>query len=154
MSCGAFKGRVIAVVDIIENKSREQKMVAVKAEQLSASIATSGSVALYGIYFDSGKASIQPKSDSSLREVVKLMATSPALKLLEVGHTDNVGSFEQNMGLSIQRAAAVVDKLAGKYGVEKSRLRAVGVSYSAPKSTNDTEPGRAKNRRVELVKSH
>lgn len=69
-----------------------------------------------------------------------------------VGHTDNVGDAAMNMDLSRRRAGAVVDALAAKYGVVASRLNAVGVGPFAPVASNETEEGRGKNRRVELVK--
>ena len=69
-----------------------------------------------------------------------------------VGHTDNVGEFGYNMGLSERRAAAAVKELTAKYGVAASRLKPAGAGPIAPVAPNDGEEGRAKNRRVELVK--
>jgi outer membrane protein OmpA-like peptidoglycan-associated protein len=69
-----------------------------------------------------------------------------------VGHTDNVGGYEYNMGLSERRAAAVVKELTGKHGIQAARLKAAGAGPLAPVAPNDNDPGRAKNRRVELVK--
>ena len=69
-----------------------------------------------------------------------------------VGHTDNVGSFDSNMRLSKDRAEAVARTLSGKHGVAAARLKAYGVASLAPITSNDTEDGKAKNRRVELVK--
>lgn len=66
---------------------------------------------------------------------------------------DNVGTFDFNTGLSQRRAAAVVATLTGKYGIAKTRLTPVGVSFAAPVASNKTEEGRAKNRRVELVEN-
>ena len=82
----------------------------------------------------------------------KLLKDNPALKLLVVGHTDNVGNFPFNMDLSQRRAAAVVAALASR-GAAKDRLTPVGVSFASPIATNKTEEGRAKNRRVELVEN-
>jgi outer membrane protein OmpA-like peptidoglycan-associated protein len=81
------------------------------------------------------------------------MKKSPALKLLVVGHTDNVGSFQFNMDLSQRRAAAVVAALTARFSVAKDRLTPVGVSFASPVAPNRTEEGRAKNRRVELVEN-
>jgi outer membrane protein OmpA-like peptidoglycan-associated protein len=75
------------------------------------------------------------------------------LKLLVVGHTDNVGSYGFNMDLSQRRAAAVVAALAGRFGIARDRLSPVGVSYASPVASNRAEEGRAKNRRVELVEN-
>ncbi len=148
--CKAFNDRAIAVVDILQTKGMDAKMVTLKAEEMAQSLAEKGSVALYGIYFDSGKATIKPESKETLEQIAELLKT-PALKLLVVGHTDNVGSFEANMKLSDQRAAAVMQALTTTYGIEKTRLKAVGVSFACPVATNATDEGRAKNRRVELV---
>jgi outer membrane protein OmpA-like peptidoglycan-associated protein len=69
-----------------------------------------------------------------------------------VGHTDNVGGYDYNVGLSQRRAAAVVKELSGRHGVATARLKPAGAGPIAPVAPNDTEGGRAKNRRVELVK--
>lgn len=69
-----------------------------------------------------------------------------------VGHTDNVGSLDSNLKLSLDRAAAVVAALTGKYAIAAARLSPHGVASLSPVTSNDTEEGRAKNRRVELVK--
>jgi OmpA-OmpF porin, OOP family len=151
--CKAFDSRSIAVVDILQTKAREQKMVTVKAEEMASKIANTGSVALYGIYFDFNKSDLKPESDATLNEIAKLLKNDNSLKLLVVGHTDNVGTFDFNTGLSQRRAAAVVAALSTKYGIAKSRLTPVGVSFAAPVASNKTDEGRAKNRRVELVEN-
>jgi outer membrane protein OmpA-like peptidoglycan-associated protein len=69
-----------------------------------------------------------------------------------VGHTDYVGSADTNVALSLARAKAVVQALVQKYGIDAARLAPFGAGPYAPVATNDTEDGRAKNRRVELVK--
>jgi outer membrane protein OmpA-like peptidoglycan-associated protein len=149
--CKAFNDRTIAVVDVIEVTGMEAKMVTINAEEMAQAIARDGSVALYGIYFDSGKADIKPESAETLEQIAKFLANTPELDLLIVGHTDNVGSFESNMDLSKRRAEAVVNALTSTYEIDNARLMAVGVSFAAPVATNATEEGRAKNRRVELV---
>lgn len=149
--CKAFNGRTIAVVDILEAKEREQKMVTVKAEEMAKELATTGSIALYGIYFDFNKADIKPESAPTLEQIAKLLSDNGSLKLLVAGHTDNVGSFSFNMDLSQRRAEAVVTELVSKYGIDRNRLMPVGVSFACPVAPNTIEEGRAKNRRVELV---
>ena len=151
--CVKFNGRTVAVVDIIEAKDREKKMVTVDAGEMAKSIDTTGRVALYGIYFDFNKADVKPESDSTLTEIAALLKKSAGLKLLVVGHTDNVGSFQFNMDLSQRRAAAVVAALTTRFSVAKDRLTPVGVSFASPVAPNRTEEGRAKNRRVELVEN-
>ena len=149
--CKGFNGRTIAVVDIVEAKDRENKMVTVDAGEMAKSIDSTGRVALYGIYFDFNKADVKPESDATLEQIAALMKKDTALKVLVVGHTDNVGSFSFNMDLSQRRAAAVVAALATRFAVGKDRLTPVGVSFASPVAPNKTEEGRAKNRRVELV---
>ena len=83
---------------------------------------------------------------------VKMLQQDPKMKVYVVGHTDNVGSLNANMELSRQRAGAVVQVLTGKYGVAAARLSPYGDGPYAPVTSNDTEAGRAMNRRVELVK--
>ncbi|OYW74148.1 MAG: hypothetical protein B7Z37_18805 [Verrucomicrobia bacterium 12-59-8] len=140
----------IVRVDICEVKPMEQKMVLVKAAEMASQIALNGKVALYGIQFDTDKATIRPDSEATLAEIAKLLEEKPDLRVLVVGHTDTEGSFEYNRSLSQRRADSVVANLAGK-GISKERLFPVGISFASPVATNATEEGRAKNRRVELV---
>ena len=149
--CVKLHGRTIAVVDIIEAKDRENKMVTVDAGEMAKSIDATGRIALYGIYFDFNKADVKPESDETLGHIAALMKQNPALKVLIVGHTDNVGTFAFNLDLSQRRAAAVVAALATRFSVGKDRMTPVGVSFASPVAPNRNEEGRAKNRRVELV---
>ena len=151
-SCVALNNRAIAVVDLIEPKEREQKMVTVSSGDMARAISSTGKVALYGIYFDFNKTDVKPESEPTLTEIAKLLKERP-MKVLVVGHTDNVGSFSFNMDLSQRRAAAVVAALAGRHGVGRDRLTPVGVSFASPVAPNASEEGRAKNRRVELVEN-
>lgn len=145
-----FNGGEGYTVNIVEKETMKQHVVA-DAASLANSIRNSGKVAVYGIYFDTGKAEIMPQSEESLKEIAKLLQTNPQLKLYVVGHTDNVGNIEYNMKLSKERADAVVKTLLAEHSIEASRLRAFGVGPLAPVSSNMTEEGRALNRRVELV---
>lgn len=151
--CKGFEGQTIAIVDIIEPKVREQKMVTVQASEMASAISASGKVALYGIYFDTNMADVKLESDPTLEQVAKLLQNNPALRLLVVGHTDNVGDFTANMALSQRRAASVTSLLVERYVINKERLLPVGVSFASPVGTNSSEEGRAKNRRVELVEN-
>ncbi|MBV5319640.1 MAG: OmpA family protein [Chlorobium phaeobacteroides] len=146
----AKRGAYIAV-DVVETQPMVQKMVTVSADQMTQAITSTGRVSLYGIYFDTNKSDIKPASSPALVEIAKLMKSQPALKLHVVGHTDNVGGYEFNMGLSKRRADAVVASLVRNHGIAPARLAANGVAYLAPVAPNTTEAGRAKNRRVELV---
>ena len=149
--CNVFADRTVLIVDILEQKAMEQTMVTVKAEEMAQAINTAGRVALYGLYFDSGKAEVKPESKATLEQIAKLLAGTPSLKLLVVGHTDDVGGFASNMDLSKRRAESVIAALAGQYRIDRQRLTPVGVSFASPVAPNTNEDGRAKNRRVELV---
>lgn len=135
----------------IDKQAMKQEVVAT-AEVMNKDIMTQGHVSVYGIYFDTAKAEIKPESDAAIAEIAKLLQNTAALKVYVVGHTDNVGSFEANMKLSRDRAESVIRELTGKYHIGADRLKAHGVSSLAPVGSNDTEDGKQKNRRVELVK--
>jgi outer membrane protein OmpA-like peptidoglycan-associated protein len=138
-------------LSIVQKQDMAQTIVA-DAAAMSNDINASGHVAVYGIYFDSGKALIKPESTQAIGEIAKLLKGQPALKLFVVGHTDNEGTVEGNVALSQARAEAVLKALTGEHGVAAARLRAYGCGQFAPLATNDSDAGRAKNRRVELVK--
>ncbi len=146
---GSYDGPKV-VLSVIEPKAMETGLVT--AEMMEAQIKQTGKVAIYSIYFDFDKADIKSESKPTIEEIAKLLKRNPSLKLYIVGHTDNVGNFEYNIKLSERRAEAVVRELVEKYGISKDRLRAYGVGPLCPVSTNETEEGRANNRRVELVK--
>jgi outer membrane protein OmpA-like peptidoglycan-associated protein len=136
---------------IVEKEVMEQEIVA-NAEAMGNDINAKGHVSIYGIYFDTGKSEIKPESDAAISEIAKLMTNNSTLKVYVVGHTDNTGSFDSNMKLSKDRADAVAKVLTDKYGIAAARLKSYGVASLSPVSSNDTEDGKAKNRRVELVK--
>lgn len=138
-------------LDVIEVKPMETGLVTVNADALAKDIARTGHVAIYGIYFDTGKADVKPESEPVLQEIAKLLQQNPELKLYVVGHTDNVGDLAYNMELSQARADAVVKILVSQYSINAKRLEAHGVGFLAPVASNKTEEGLAKNRRVELV---
>ena len=138
-------------IHLIEKQAMKQDVVA-DASAMDKSIKESGKATLYGIYFDTGKADVKPESEAALKEIAKLLKDDANLKLYVVGHTDNSGTLEVNMKLSQDRAVAVVNALVSKYNVGASRLKACGDGPTAPVASNDTEEGRALNRRVELVK--
>jgi outer membrane protein OmpA-like peptidoglycan-associated protein len=145
------KGQVLLQVDIVESAAMEEKMVNVAAEEMAEQISASGSIALYGIYFDTNKTELKAESSITLEQIAKLLRDDSTLKLLVVGHTDNVGTLLYNMELSSRRAAAVVAALTADYAINANRLTSVGVAYASPVASNYTEEGRAQNRRVELV---
>jgi outer membrane protein OmpA-like peptidoglycan-associated protein len=130
----------------------ESGLITVNAATLANDINRTGHASVYGIYFDTGKADVKPQSDATLKEIAKLLQGQPQLKLYVVGHTDNQGALDPNMDLSRRRAEAVLTALTTKYAVPAIRLRAYGCGPYSPVASNDSENGRAKNRRVELVK--
>jgi outer membrane protein OmpA-like peptidoglycan-associated protein len=135
---------------IVRVASMEQGVV-VSADQIRKSLAESGKVVFYGIYFDTDKATLKAESEPTLAEMAKYLKANAATKVYIVGHTDMQGGAEHNQKLSQARAAAVVAALSGRHGIARERLGAEGVGPYAPVAANDTEGGRAKNRRVEMV---
>jgi len=138
-------------INIIEKDLMNQDVVA-DASSMANSIKETGKVALYGIYFDTGKSVLKPESLATIQEIARLLKADAALKVYVVGHTDNVGSFEANIKLSQERAAAVVNALVTQHSVSAASLKAYGDGPTAPVASNEKEEGRALNRRVELVK--
>jgi OmpA-OmpF porin, OOP family len=135
---------------IITTKEMQQEVTA-DASALSDEISKSGHVAVYGIHFDTGKATILPDSENALAEIVKLLLQNTDLKLRVEGHTDNQGNAAANHALSERRAQAVVSWVTA-HGVQGTRLSAIGMGQTKPVADNGSDDGRAKNRRVELVK--
>jgi len=147
----AEKGNGSIWLRIVEKKAMTQYVVA-DAAAFGNDLKATGHVAVYGIYFDTNKSEVKPESKAALEEIAKLMKQDPSLKLKVVGHTDMTGALDANMKLSQARGEAVAQALIGQHGVSPSRLKGYGVGPLAPIATNGTEEGRAKNRRVELVK--
>ena len=139
------------VLTIVEKQAMVQEVTA-SAELFRSGLKASGHVEVPGIYFDTGKAELKPESDAAVAEVASLLKADPSLKVYVVGHTDNTASLDVNSRLSQARAEAVVQALVGKHGIAAARLIGRGVGPLAPVASNDAEDGRAKNRRVELVR--
>jgi len=146
---GANIGHPGCQVSIIEIKGMSFTMV--DAKNMAQSIKKTGSVSVYGIYFDSGEARLKPKSLATLSEISKLLKSHKDLRIILVGHTDNQGDFDFNVALSKNRAEAVKEALTKSQGVDADRLRTWGAGMTAPIASNTNEKGRALNRRVELV---
>jgi outer membrane protein OmpA-like peptidoglycan-associated protein len=135
---------------IIEKEAMKQEVV-LDAAAMASDIADSGSVAIYGINFDTASSVIKPESEPAIDEIAKLLTSNPTLKVYIVGHTDMVGDAASNVKLSQARAQSVITALVSKHGIAAARLLAFGAGPYAPVATNLTDEGRAKNRRVELV---
>ncbi|HYL87527.1 MAG TPA: OmpA family protein [Burkholderiales bacterium] len=138
------------ILTIVQKGAMEQQLVA-SADAFAAGLRASGHITVDGIYFDSGKTALKPESQKAIGEIVKLLKADGGLKVFVVGHTDNVGGTDSNMKLSAERAQAVVQALV-KGGIDAGRMKSFGNGPYAPVASNDQESGRAKNRRVELVK--
>ncbi len=133
-------------VYIIEEAALEQEIKL----NIQESMKTDGKVALYGIYFDIDKSVIKPESEPELKILTDYLKANPAVTVFVVGHTDNTGDLAHNLTLSKARAKAVVDYLISK-GIDAKRLFSDGVGPLCPITTNATDAGKKKNRRVEVV---
>ncbi len=141
-------------LQVVEEKPMETGKVEVDLDPgtMSQNIDEKGSVRIYGIHFDTDKATIKQKSESTLETVATFLQQEPDLTLGVIGHTDATGPVEYNMALSQERAKAVVDFLITEHEVDEDRLTPHGVGPLAPVASNEEEEGRAQNRRVELIK--
>ena len=120
--------------------------------QLEQELEKNGRAKVYDLYFDFASATLRPESGKVLSEIDRVMRDHPDWKLSVEGHTDNIGGNTSNLDLSKQRAAAVVQSLVVSYGIAEGRFTTAGFGASRPVDTNDTPEGRARNRRVELVR--
>ena len=134
-------------IHIVEQEAMKQEIT---SNIMMDSLNATGHIAL-AINFDTGKATIKDESMPIIDQMVELMQTNADLKVEIQGHTDNVGKPEANKKLSEDRANAVKKALVDR-GIAADRMSAVGYGDTKPVADNNTEEGRAKNRRVELVK--
>lgn len=107
-------------------------------------------IVLRGVNFDFNSSDIRPSSRPVLDQAAELLKANPSVDVRVEGHTDSVGSEEYNQALSVRRAEAVYRYLVNR-GVDPERFTVEGLGESRPIATNDTEAGRAQNRRVELI---
>jgi OmpA-OmpF porin, OOP family len=135
------------ILTFLEEKAMQQSVTAGK---LAEDIGKQGFATLY-INFDNNKAEIKAEAKPAIGEVVLLLKKDSALRLSIEGHTDNVGVASANKSLSDLRAKSVMKALV-ESGIDAKRLMAKGIGSEAPIADNRTEEGRAKNRRVELVR--
>jgi outer membrane protein OmpA-like peptidoglycan-associated protein len=145
------RGAKMALLTIDSGAMETGKIVVPTVEALEQGLARDGRYALYGLFFDTGRAILKPDSQPTLEAIAGLLRAQPGLAIIVAGHTDNQGEFQFNITLSQQRAAAVVAALTRTYGIAASRLTPFGAGMSAPAASNADEAGRAKNRRVEIV---
>ena len=107
---------------------------------------------VYDLYFDFNSETLREESEPTLAEIAQVMRRNPDWTLAVEGHTDNVASDAYNLDLSGRRAAAVKTALGTRFGIAGGRLTTAGLGESRPQDRNDTLEGRARNRRVELVR--
>jgi OmpA-OmpF porin, OOP family len=122
----------------------------VTASDMFKALNQDGRIALY-INFDTARSVIKPESKPIIEQIVQMLKANPSLAISVEGHTDNVGSQESNKKLSNERAKSVLIAIAAQ-GVDAKRLASIGYGQDKPIADNNTDEGRAKNRRVELVK--
>lgn len=150
-----YDGRVTTALQIVEEKPLQTGMVQVdiSSEAMARDLKEAGRVMIYGIHFDTDEATIQEESAPTLSDIAGLLEQQSDLELGVVGHTDATGAVDYNMDLSTRRAEAVVDYLVSNHGIDPGRLTAKGLGPWSPVASNEYEDGRARNRRVELIRS-
>lgn len=137
-------------VDVIEEKPLQMTIKPPQADEMKTALDHDGKITLY-VNFDFNKATLKPDAQPVIAQVVALLKANPDLKLSIEGHTDNIGLHDYNLKLSKDRAAAVVAALVAQ-SIDAGRLSSTGYGSDKPIAPNETDAGRAKNRRVELVK--
>ncbi|MEM8800002.1 MAG: OmpA family protein [Pseudomonadota bacterium] len=156
MATGADNGnpermRRFVMIDALTTEAEETEIEFLTASDMARSIASDGTVSLYGIEFANASAEILPSSMPTLKEMAAYLKSAPEQKILIVGHTDNVGDMAYNRELSEKRAQAVRAHLASEHDIPETQMASYGVGFLAPKASNTSEEGRARNRRVEIV---
>jgi outer membrane protein OmpA-like peptidoglycan-associated protein len=121
-------------------------------DALEEGLSEDGQIAVYGIYFELGSAALRDESEVVLAEIAEVLRRNPEWSLRIEGHTDAIGGDATNRDLSERRAAAVKGALVTRHAIEPERLATAGYGASQPRDTNETPEGRARNRRVELVR--
>jgi outer membrane protein OmpA-like peptidoglycan-associated protein len=138
-------------LQVLEAKKMQMDAVQIlDAKAIGSELTSVGKVSLYGIEFDTNSATIRADSLPQVQQMADVLKAQSQLKVFIVGHTDNVGAYEQNRTLSQRRAQSVLDALSNA-GIDKGRMQAVGVANVAPVVSNGNDAGRARNRRVEMV---
>ena len=137
--------------ELVTLEAEPMEMGMVTSADIGKGLSTLGRIAIYNIFFDTGKSEVKPESADALKVIAEYLNANKAQKVLIVGHTDNTGDFDMNISLSKDRADAVMKKLIAEYAVAENQLKPYGAGPIAPVASNSTEEGRAQNRRVEIV---
>ncbi len=151
MMIQVFSNSATGVLGFIELKEFKQTIQKYSADMMKKEIDATGK-AIVNINFDSDKATLKADGQEVINQITALLKGSPALKLSIEGHTDNTGPAERNKSLSTERSNAVMLALISA-GISKDNLKAAGFGADKPQVANDSDENKAKNRRVELVKS-
>jgi len=122
------------------------------ADELTRTLETTEAVELSGVYFAFASANLRAESDDTLTQLAAALSSLPGWRFRIEGHTDAIGSDASNLTLSQRRAEAVRSALVTRFGVPTAQLTTEGFGEKRPRETNDTDAGRARNRRVELVR--
>lgn len=138
-------------ITIIEVQAMEDGLITIDPDALGDELDLYGHVAIPGVFFETGSAVLTAESDIALAAMAEILAKRPEIAVWVVGHTDWTGGFDMNLDLSDARAKSVVAALIERHGIEAERLAGHGVGPLAPAASNANDPGRAANRRVELV---
>lgn len=136
-------------LDLTEEKSFGERTVNIKLVSIKTLQESEISLKINNIYFDFDRYDLKPESYIELDRLYKFLSTNPGIKLQISAHTDSKGTEEYNIGLSQRRAESVVTYLIGR-GIEPERLIAMGYGETQPVADNNTDEGRALNRRVEM----
>lgn len=136
---------------VVEEKALKQSVALMPAEQMATALKKDGHVALY-LNFDTDSDVLRPDSLPAVDEIAKLLKADPSLKLKVEGHTDTDGDAAHNKQLSLARAQSVVKAITAR-SIDAIRLQPAGVGAERPLADNKTDEGKARNRRVELVRT-
>ena len=147
---GIYAGETTVQVSVLEEKPFVPSIQPAAMQGMQAALQGNGRVALY-VNFDFGAATLRPDAAPVVAQVAALLKAEPGLRLGVEGHTDAVGTAERNRELSAERARAFAAALVAQ-GIAADRLEPAGLGADKPVAGNDTSDGRARNRRVELVR--
>lgn len=128
----ALGGRVGLLLEIVEPRVMESRMVVISAAEISGKVASEGKAVFYGILFGFDKAEIKPESEPQLAEMAKCLQANPQTRVFVIGHTDNKGTLDYNLGLSGRRAEAVVKALSSRSAIDPKRMTPRASARSRP----------------------
>lgn len=147
-----YDGKPVKVcVEVVEQEKMESGLITLNAEIIKNQLEKEGKLILDGILFDTGKTDLKSSSLAVIGILAEYLNQSKHVQIYIVGHTDDVGNLGENTILSEGRAMRVYDTLMNNFGDFQERITPIGIGPVCPIATNETEEGRFKNRRVEIV---